>query len=74
MPGPETGGGIDVFSTPPVKRTLLSFTCNIAAGAVVFIPTLPIWPEAFVDMRRNASHKIVATDKNVNLFICYSLA
>jgi hypothetical protein len=45
-PAPLTGGGPGSSGSVsgPVKTTLLSFTCSIAAGAVVLIPTLPIWP------------------------------
>src|SRR6187200_3310793 len=43
IPGPVIGGSPigKVGKAGPVKTTLLSFTCNMAAGVSVLIPTLP---------------------------------
>src|SRR4030095_3751024 len=43
IPAPVTGGapGDPGNEAAPVKTTLLSFTCNIAAGVAVLIPTFP---------------------------------
>lgn len=45
VPAPVTGGapGETGKDAGPVKTTLLSLTCSIAAGVVVLIPTFPIW-------------------------------
>jgi hypothetical protein len=47
---PLTGGlpGVASREEGPVNTTLLSFTCSMACGAVVLMPTLPICAVLFI--------------------------
>jgi hypothetical protein len=40
-PDPLAGGLLGVLLRMPLNNTLLSFTCNMACGLLVLIPTLP---------------------------------